>query len=135
MELNLPNIIAASNLVSLICLLFGWFFIKTGKKSAHRASMALAILSSAVFLVFYLYYHYVGETVRYQGDGFLRYLYFFILITHISIAPVIPIVTAFSVTAILKGKNLRHKKIGRFLFPLWTYCCVTGLLIYSFVHL
>ena len=95
--------------------------------------MKTAILLSALFLVMYVAYHMTSDSTPYGGEGLLRYVYFFILITHIVLSiTVIPFVLITYVRAIT-GRFKMHKKIARITFPIWLYVAVTGVIVYLMI--
>jgi len=129
----LPPIYATINALTAIILVLAFFQIKNGNRKAHEYLMKFAILLSALFLVMYVLYHMTSDSTKYGGEGFLKYFYFIILITHIlmSIA-VIPFVLITYVRAITNNIE-RHKKIARITFPLWLYVAVSGVLVFIMI--
>lgn len=131
--LFIPYLNCMFNMVTTVLLLTGYYFIKKGEKKKHRNSMILAAVSSAFFLIGYLiYHHYVGDT-KFLGTGFVRPLYFFILITHVILSivqlPCILVTFYFAFTS----KWELHKKAARFTFPIWLYVSITGVTIFCFL--
>lgn len=132
----LPTINASLNGLAAVLLFLGWRAIKSGNRERHRALMIAALASSAAFLACYLYYHYtaVGLT-RYQGQGILRYTYFLILLTH---TPLAALMTPFILAAVwfaAKGQFAKHTRITRWLWPVWMYVSVTGVVIYLMLYI
>ncbi len=144
MTLNdIPALNAGLNALATVLMTAGFVFIKTGNKTAHRASMISAGLVSAVFLVGYLTHKALkgmqagaGEAIHTQfgGEGAIRVVYYAMLLTHvllaISIAYLVPRTFAFA----FKGEFERHKKWARVVFPIWYYVSVTGVLVYFFLY-
>ena len=132
----LPTINATLNGCAAVLLFIGWRAIKTGKTDLHRKTMLAALTASALFLVCYLYYHLTTQGItRYHGIGFMRYLYFSILATH---TPLAGLMTPFILAAVwlaLKGRFDAHKRITRWLWPVWMYVSVTGVLIYLILYI
>lgn len=128
---TIPHINAALNGLSIVCLMIGYIFIKSGNKAAHRAAMMGAIAVSALFLVFYLYYKANSGFAKFGGEGFVRPVYFTILIAHIiGAAAIVPLVPMAIVPA-LRGNFDRHRKIVRWTWPLWMYVGVSGIVVYA----
>ena len=129
----LPPIYAVINALTALVLLFAYFAIKRKKIVVHEKLMKTAILLSVIFLIMYVAYHMTSEPSPYGGDGFLKYLYYFILISHILLSiGIIPMVLVTYVRAI---SNLfsEHRKIARYTFPIWMYIAVTGVLVYLMI--
>ena len=129
----LPPIYATINGVTALLLVAAFIAIKGGNRVLHRRLMKTCIGLSAVFLVLYLIYHMTTESTSFGGEGAIRYVYFFILITHILLSiGVIPFVLITFARA-LSGNFERHKKLARYTFPLWLYVAVTGVLVYLMI--
>src|SRR5438105_6867725 len=124
-----PVIDAALNGTSAVLLLIGRNFIKRGRMAAHRAVMIAALVSSSLFLISYLYYHYHVGSVRFQGQGWSRPIYFTILITHTILAAAIVPLVIITLNRALRERFDRHRVIARWTFPLWLYVSVTGVVI------
>jgi putative membrane protein len=111
-------------------LLAGYFFIRRGNVRAHRVCMITAMGFSAVFLTSYLIYHYNVGNVRFSGEGWVRSLYFSILIPHVILAGVIVPLAVATITFALRGNFRRHRRIALWTWPLWIYVSVTGVIVY-----
>jgi uncharacterized membrane protein YozB (DUF420 family) len=129
-----PVIDAALNGTSAVLLLVGRSYIKRGRMAAHRAIMIAALISSALFLACYLYYHWHVGSVRFQGQGWWRPVYFSILISHTILAVAIVPLVIITLSRALRGRFDRHRKIARWTFPLWLYVSVTGVVIYVMLY-
>lgn len=130
----LPTVNAALNAVASVLLLLGWFAIRSKDRAAHRNYMIGALVCSALFLTCYLYYHANVGSVRYEGQGPLRVVYFTILLTH---TPLAAVMTPFILAAVwfaIKGRFDRHTQITKRLWPVWMYVSVTGVLIYLMLY-
>ena len=131
----LPFVDACLNGVAAMFLLAGFVAIKARKERLHKIAMCAALAVSAAFLCCYLYYHFVVRiTTPYQGEGPLRVLYFFILLTHI---PLAGLMTPFIAAAVWFGafnQRERHKRLVRWVWPVWMYVSVTGVLIYLMLY-
>ncbi len=129
----LPRLNAIINGTTFILLIIAVSAIKKGNIGLHRGLMTTAIALSVMFLVSYVLFHAATEPTKYQGEGFLRYTYYFILITHIILsAAIVPLVLITYVRA-LASRFDRHKKIARITFPLWLYVTFTGVLVYLMI--
>ena len=129
----LPPIYATVNGITAIVLVAAVMAIKNGNKKRHELLMKLAIGCSVVFLVMYVAYHMTAESTKYGGEGVLKYVYFFILITHIFLSiAIIPLVLITYVRA-LASKFDKHKKIAKITFPIWLYVAVTGVIVYLMI--
>lgn len=129
----LPPIYATINGITAVLLVVAFVAIKNGKKSIHERIMKTCIGLSVCFLVMYVIYHMTSETTPFRGTGFIRYVYFFILATHIVFSIVIIPMVLFSFVRALSGDFQRHKKLSRVTFPLWLYVAVTGVVVYLMI--
>jgi uncharacterized membrane protein YozB (DUF420 family) len=137
---TLPHVNALLNTTSGLCLITGYIFIRRRRINAHRASMIAAFVSSIIFLISYLTYHSLlayklglGPT-KFMGEGFIRPVYFFILITHTILAVVIVPFVIVTLRRGLKRQDARHRRIARWTFPLWLYVSVTGVVVYVLLY-
>ena len=129
----LPPIYATTNGITAILLVFAVIAIKNGKRKTHEILMTGAIALSLAFLVMYVAYHMTTDSTTFGGEGSIRYIYFFILITHIILSiAVIPMVLITYVRALAKTFD-KHKKIARITFPIWLYVAVTGVVVYLMI--
>jgi len=129
----LPPIYATINGLTAILLVVAVFQIKKGNREIHERIMKLCIVLSALFLVMYVTYHMTSDSTSYGGVGVLRYVYFFILISHILLSiGVIPFVLITFVRA-LNGNFEKHKKIAKITFPIWLYVAITGVIVYLMI--
>ena len=130
----LPTVNACLNVTAAIFLILGWRTIKQKNKSAHAVFMSAALVVSFLFLVFYLAYHLATGSTRYQGKGLSRLIYFTILLTHTPLAVAIVPFSLMAVYYALRGNFPSHIRITRWLFPVWLYVSVTGVLIYVMLY-
>jgi putative membrane protein len=129
----LPPIYAGINGLTAIILVLAVIAIKNGKRKLHENLMRTAIVLSTLFLVMYVAYHMTSDSTKFGGEGVIKYVYYFILITHIALSvAVIPFVLITYVRALL-GKFVEHKKIAKITFPLWLYVAVTGVVVYFMI--
>ncbi len=129
-----PKINATLNGASTILLLIGYAFIRRGRVAAHRAVMITALISSTLFLTSYVYYHAHVGSVRFQGQGWSRPVYFTILISHVSLAVAIVPLVIITLSRALRERFDRHKAIARWTYPLWLYVSVTGVIVYFMLY-
>ncbi len=129
----LPPIYATINGLTAIILVTAVIQIKKGNRKTHEVLMKTAIGLSVLFLVMYIAYHMTSESTPYRGEGSIRILYYFILITHILLSIlVIPLVLITYVRALSKRFD-KHKKIAKITFPIWLYVAVTGVIVYIMI--
>lgn len=131
---DMPALNALLNGSSFALLLSGFFFIRRGKIPAHRICMLAALTVSALFLISYLIYHYQVGSVRFTKEGWIRPVYFTILITHTILAMAVPPLAAVTLFRALKERFPKHKKIARWTLPIWMYVSVTGVMIYWMLY-
>ncbi|HEV7475400.1 MAG TPA: DUF420 domain-containing protein [Pyrinomonadaceae bacterium] len=130
----LPHVNAVLNTTSALLLLAGFRFIRRGQIRAHRNCQVSAVLTSALFLVSYLTYHYYHGATRFTGQGLVRPLYFTILFTHTILAVVIVPLILVTLYRASRGDFLRHRRIARLTLPLWLYVSVTGVIVYLMLY-
>jgi len=129
----LPPIYAGMNCVTALILVAAVIAIKKKDKKLHEYLMKSAIIFSVLFLILYIIYHMTSDATPFGGEGTIKYIYYFILITHIILSiVVIPFVLITYVRAITNDFE-RHKKIARFTFPLWLYVAVSGVAVYIMI--
>jgi uncharacterized membrane protein YozB (DUF420 family) len=129
-----PVINASLNGTSTVLLLTGRWLIAQRRVAAHRFVMLTAVVTSSLFLISYLYYHYHVGSVRFQGTGWSRPVYFTILISHVVLAAAIVPLVIITLTRALRDRFDRHRAIARWTFPLWLYVSVTGVLVYFMLY-
>jgi len=131
---TLPAINASLNACAAVLLLLGFYWVKRGRLVAHKWTMIAAVVFSAVFLACYLYYHFSFPARYFGGQGFVKYLYYAILITHIPLAAgMVPFILRLLYLAFTEN-FVAHKKLAKWLWPVWMYVSVTGVLIYFFLY-
>jgi uncharacterized membrane protein YozB (DUF420 family) len=130
----LPLVNAVLNGTTATLIIVGRGLIRRGKLAAHRATMIAALVTSSLFLASYLYYHSQVGSVRFQGQGLARPVYFAILLSHTVLAAVVvPLVLVTFVRA-LRGRFERHRASARVTFPVWLYVSLTGVIIYVMLY-
>lgn len=125
-----PLFHAIINGSTAILLMTGYFFMTIKEYKWHRNFMILAFLFSTVFLVSYVISKISNDPVPFGGEGFVRYFYFFILITHIVLSAIIVPLVLFTMYHGLTNQYAKHAKIARWTFPVWLYVSITGVLVY-----
>lgn len=131
---DLPTLNAILNSISAILLTIGYVFIKQKNRNAHRACMVAAFATSSLFLLSYLIYHYNVGSVKFQGQGTVRLIYFAILLTHTVLAVVIVPLIFVTFARALKENFSKHRAIARWTLPLWLYVSVTGVVVYVMLY-
>jgi uncharacterized membrane protein YozB (DUF420 family) len=129
-----PALIASLNGTSAILLLAGRYAIARGRMAAHRALMIAAVLSSALFLACYVYFHAHVGNILFLGQGVWRTVYFLILIPHVTLAIVIVPMVIITLARGLRARYASHRAIARWTFPLWMYVSVTGVIVYFMLY-
>ncbi|MEP0131552.1 MAG: DUF420 domain-containing protein [Eudoraea sp.] len=129
----LPPIYATINGLTAVLLIYAVWAIKNGKRVLHQNIMSACIILSILFLLMYIAYHMTADSTSYGGVGVIKYVYFFILISHIFLSIVIiPLVLKTYARAYLKDFE-RHRKLARITFPIWLYVAVTGVIVYLMI--
>lgn len=129
----LPPIYASINGFTAILLVAAVIAIKNGKRKLHENLMKTAIACSVVFLGMYVAYHMTADSTKFGGEGMIKYIYFFILLTHILLSIIIiPLVLITYVRALAQRFD-KHKKLARITFPLWLYVAITGVIVYLMI--
>ncbi len=138
--LQLPAVNALLNGLATILLMIGYGFIRKGEKEKHKKTMLTAFGTSVLFLIFYLLYHfalqsYTGTASRkFEGEGLIRPVYYFILITHVVLAASVPILAWVTIRRGLKKQWEAHRRIAKITFPIWLYVSITGVVIYFMLY-
>jgi putative membrane protein len=131
---DLPAVNATLNAVAAVLLTIGFVLIRTGRIDAHRRTMIAAFVTSSLFLVCYIVYHAQVGSVRFTRQGFVRPLYFAILVTHVSLAAAVLPLAIITLSRGLKARYDRHRAIARWTLPIWLYVSVTGVLVYVLLY-
>jgi putative membrane protein len=129
----LPPIYASINAITAVLLIAALWAIKNGKRTLHEFFMKTCIALSLLFLVMYIAYHMTSDPTSFGGEGIIRYVYYFILITHIVLSiGVVPLVL-FTYARAFNEEFDRHKKLARITFPIWLYVAITGVVVYLMI--
>jgi uncharacterized membrane protein YozB (DUF420 family) len=131
---SLPAINATLNAISGVLLVIGYALMRAKRIELHRRVMIAAFVTSSLFLICYVTYHAQVGSVRFTREGFVRPLYFTILITHVTLAAAVLPMAILTLTRGLKGRYPRHRAIARWTFPIWLYVSVTGVLVYVLLY-
>ncbi|MDX1502272.1 MAG: DUF420 domain-containing protein [Thermoanaerobaculia bacterium] len=131
---QLPTVNAVLNGTAALLLVAGYLLIRRRRIAAHRAVMIAAFSCSVLFLVSYLAYHAQVGSVRFQGQGWVRTVYFTVLISHTVLAAAVPVLAVITLARALRGRFERHRAIARWTLPIWLYVSVTGVVIYLMLY-
>ena len=125
---------ASLNAASGVCLVLGWRAIRRGRRAVHERWMTLALIISAIFFLSYLGYHMRVGSVRYAGQGWIRPVYYTLLISHVVLAvAIVPL--ALRTWFLAKGQRFdRHRRLARITWPLWLYVSISGVVVYAMLY-
>jgi uncharacterized membrane protein YozB (DUF420 family) len=131
---DLPAVNAALNALSGVLLLIAYVHIRARRIEQHRRFMLAAFTTSSLFLICYLVYHAQVGSVPFTRQGFVRQLYFGILITHVTLAATVVPLALVTLSRALKARYPQHRRIARWTFPVWMYVSITGVLVYVLLY-
>lgn len=131
---DLPAVNATLNGISGILLVVAYLLIRARRIEQHRKVMIAAFVTSSLFLVCYVIYHAQVGSVRFTRQGFVRPVYFTILITHVALAAVVLPMAIVTLSRGLKARYAQHRRIARWTFPIWLYVSITGVLVYVLLY-
>ena len=131
---DLPAVNATLNAISGVLLVAGYCLMRARRIEQHRRFMIAAFATSSLFLICYVIYHVQVGSVRFPRQGFVRPLYFTILISHVALAAAVPPLAILTLTRGLKARYPQHRRIARWTFPVWLYVSVTGVLVYILLY-
>lgn len=129
----LPPIYATINGITAVLLIWAVKAIKKGNQALHERLVKVCIACSVAFLAMYVAYHMTSIETKFGGEGAIRYIYFFILITHILLSIIIIPFVLITFVRGIAGSYQRHKKIARITYPMWLYVAVTGVIVYLMI--
>ncbi|MEB2777034.1 DUF420 domain-containing protein [Algoriphagus sp. D3-2-R+10] len=129
----LPHLNAVINTAATLALVAGLLFIKKGNIPYHRASMTIAFGLGAIFLVSYVIYHAGAERTSFGGEGVVRSVYYFLLLTHIILAAVALFPILFAYYYGYTDQREKHRKVVKFAYPIWLYVTVSGVIVYLMI--
>lgn len=130
----LPVFHSSLNALAGIVLILAYIQIKKGQIEKHKRLMSTALIMSGVFLVSYVVYHITTPEVRYCGVGLNRYIYFFILITHVILSGISFPFILFTYIRGLTDQRTRHKKLAKIVYPIWLYICFSGPICFLMLY-
>jgi putative membrane protein len=131
---NLAHAIGLVNTLTSILLICGLILIRRNKIDLHRKVMSTAFVLGGLFLIFYVTYHLSNPANRFAGEGFVRYVYLFILMTHIGLSVVVLPLVLRAMFFALTGQFARHKSVVRFAYPIWLYVSLSGVAVYFLLY-
>lgn len=131
---DLPALNAVLNAASAVLLISGYRLIRQGRREAHKKAMTAALAVSVLFLASYLTYHAQAGSVRFQKTGWIRPVYFTILVSHTILAACVAPMALVTVWRAWKGRFDKHRRLARITLPLWLYVSVTGVLVYLMLY-
>ena len=129
----LPPIYAGINALTSLLLIAALYFIKNGQRKIHEVLMKVCIGLSLIFLVMYIAYHMTTDPTPFGGEGVVKYVYYFILISHILLSIIVIPLVLTSYTRAISSEFISHKKISKITFPVWLYVAVTGVIVYLMI--
>jgi putative membrane protein len=129
----LPPIYASINALTAILLVTAIWAIKNNKRKLHERLIKTSMGLTLVFLVMYILYHATSNDTHFGGEGFIKYLYFFILISHIILSVIVIPFVLFTFVKALNNEFNKHRKLGKVAFSLWLYVAVTGVIVYLMI--
>lgn len=127
---DLPLVNAILNAIATIFLVRGFMLIKSGKREEHKKTMLTALVVSALFLTSYLIYHYEVGSVPFTAEGVVRLVYFVILVPHVILAAVMTPFILILLFFALTDRFEKHKKLARWIWPVWVFVSVSGVVVY-----
>jgi putative membrane protein len=129
----LPHINGLINTLTTVSLLLGYYFIKKKNIAAHRQMMTVSFILGSLFLVSYVLYHLSNESTSFGGTGFIRPVYYFLLVTHITLSIGVVWFVLRAIYFALSNQIDLHKKAVKWAFPIWLYVSVTGVIVYLMI--
>lgn len=130
----LPHVTATLNAVTIGFLMVGFVFIRRGNREAHRAAMFAAVTSSALFLAAYLTYHFTAPIFVFKGQGWVRPVYYTLMISHIVLAMAVTPMALLTFYRGVRGRFERHRPLARWTLPLWLYVSLSGIVVYVMLY-
>ena len=129
----MPKFHAIINFCVSLLLMASLYFIKNKNVKLHQYCNVSALVLSGLFLISYVIYHSVSESTKFGGEGMIKYVYYFILLTHILLAAIILPIILFTFMRAFMGQFDRHRKIAKWTMPLWLYVSITGVIVYLMI--
>lgn len=129
----LPPIYASINALTAVVLIIALVAVKSKKFKLHENLMKFAITLSVLFLIMYVIYHMTSTSTAFEGEGVIKYVYYFILVSHILLSIIIIPLVLFTYVKAITKKLEQHKKLARITFPIWLYVAITGVIVYLMI--
>jgi len=130
----LPHFIGGINSLTTVALIAGLIFIKQNKVGHHRTAMMSAFALGGLFLICYVAYHISNPANKFSGQGSIRFVYFFLLVTHIGLSLIVLPLVLRALFYALTEQFVRHKNLVRFAYPIWLYVSATGVIVYLMLY-
>ncbi|WP_234736392.1 DUF420 domain-containing protein [Tellurirhabdus bombi] len=130
---SLPHLNAGINSITSVTLILGLYFIKQRNVNAHRITMLISFVLGSLFLVSYVLYHLSNESTPFGGEGWIRPVYYFLLVSHILLSIVVVWFVLRAVYYALTEQFARHKAVVKWAYPIWLYVSVTGVVVYFLI--
>ncbi|SOD96053.1 DUF420 domain-containing protein [Spirosoma fluviale] len=130
----LPHLNAVINSLTALLLLIGFYFIRKGNIAAHKRTMLMAFALGSVFLVSYVLYHLTNQSTPFGGKGWIRPVYYFLLVSHIFLSIVVVWFVLRAVYFALSGQIEKHRQTVKYAFPIWLYVSITGVIVYFLIE-
>ena len=132
---DLPALNAALNATSAVLLVIGWFLIRSRRIAAHRRCMIAAVIVSGLFLTSYVIYHAQIGSKAFPGTGWVRTVYYAILVPHVILAAAVLPLAIVTLRRGLRRDDARHRRLARITLPIWLFVSVTGVVVYAMLYL
>lgn len=131
----LPHVTASLNALALCFLIAAYTFIRQGRRELHKRAMLGAVATSALFLGFYLLYHFTAPIFVFRGTGIVRPIYYALLISHVILAATVTPLIGMTIIKAARGNFIDHKRVARWTYPVWVYVSVTGIVVYLMLYI
>ena len=130
---QLPKLNAIINGTAFVVLIAAWFAIKNKKVNLHKKLTSVAVILSVLFLLSYITFHFTTEPTKYGGEGSLKYIYYFVLLSHILLSAIIVPLVLFTYARGYMMQVEQHRKLAKYTWPLWLYVTATGVIVYLMI--
>lgn len=129
----LPHVIGVVNSLTAIALILGFVFIKNKNQKLHEKMMTFAFYLGSSFLLLYITYHVSNPSTSFGGDGIVKYIYYFLLISHILLSIGVVRFVLLSLFYAWNKDYINHKKVTKIAFPIWLYVSISGVIVYVMI--
>tara|TARA_Y100000746_G_C15335073_1_gene379391 strand:- start:144 stop:677 length:534 start_codon:yes stop_codon:yes gene_type:complete len=130
---QLPKLNAIINGTAFVVLIAAWFAIKNKNVNLHKRLTSVAVILSVLFLLSYITFHFTTEPTKYGGEGTLKYIYYFVLLSHILLSAIIVPLVLFTYARGYMMQVEQHRKLAKYTWPLWLYVTATGVIVYLMI--